>query len=155
MLCLCVPAKAADPNGVGFAGWVMGNNEMLHARIGVAKQNVEWGFSALHFPAKDDTEASYALGFWGAINTPNIGLLQPGQIPPFWGGLSVQGFADVDVDWDFENDKAIIMPGAGIRVEPSKTMSLIARIAYPMGDHGTSVDLNSVQGTLGLAIRWP
>ena len=146
----------AQDEGLDVAAQVMGNSDLLHLRVGLAEGKSQWGLSVLHQPQCAERDDSQAFGAFGLLETPEINLLEPGALPPFWKGLSVQGFANIDVAYDLEYDRVLVLPGVGLMAEPTETMSLMVRAYYPLGDEGIpmSIDLNSLAWEAGLCIRF-
>jgi hypothetical protein len=162
VLCLCATVRGQDPNAppadnIDFSGWILGNSDMLDVRVGVATGLVEWGLNFLYFPQDAAVASHQAIGAWGAVNTPDITLLGADQIPPFWQGLEAAGFADLNLDYDWDNSAIYIMPGAGIRLTPMETMSLRFRVFYPWSSNDEPVgnlDVNALNYSLGLSIQF-
>jgi hypothetical protein len=156
VLLACANCFASDPNdSLQFTSWITGSDDALHIRIGLSESIASWGVSGFLFPGADETETTYAIGAWAALATPDVTVIPVDSLPIGWLGLKLQAFADVDVAYDFPTSRVLVLPGVGIRAEPAKTASLIARWYYPLGEDRDpdTVDLNSFGFEMGLAIQ--
>lgn len=156
---LCVSGVGATESAKkkDVVGELLAKPSRLHMRVGLGEGMVSWGLDVLHFTQTPDFDSSQAFGLFGKIASPSLGLLEPGQLPPFWKGLNLEGFVDLNIDYDPDKDQVIIEPGAGLTVEPTQTMSFIVRGGYPVTPDdrgGGQINFNSLIWELGLCLRF-
>lgn len=156
-------AKSAliDVNDFGASFGTFVNNRMIDARIGLVNKAVTIGFNTLYFPAgqgvviDEQDEGTFAFGMYGEVATPEMTGIGNFKLASLWNGLTMTGFADVNLDYNFSEDCAFVAPGAGVRIAPSEYFSLAFRAYYPMSDDEDAVgdvEFNEVFYALGLVI---
>lgn len=153
---------AATPSA-GFAFGEFANNRMSDTRIGVHYDTMSIGFNALYFPEKygsfdDDGEkvGAMAFGLYGEAETPALTDIGGVKLTSIWSGLSLRGFADLNIAYNPVDDAMFIAPGAGAYVGMTKYMAMAFRAYYPMSNDDDAVggvDFNSMYYSLGLVIR--
>ena len=156
-------AKGAliDVNDFGASFGTFVNNRMIDARIGLVNKAVTVGFNTLYFPAGQGVvidgqdEGTFAFGMYGEVATPEVTGIGNFKLASLWNGLTMTGFADVNLDYNFSEDCAFVAPGVGVRIAPSEYFSLAFRAYYPMSDDEDAVgdvEFNEVFYALGLVI---
>lgn len=161
----CAVAAATEPvkPSAGFTFAELANNRLSDTRIGVKYDTMKLGFNALYFPLEygaidDDGEkvSSMAFGVYGEAETPALTSIGNVQLSNIWSGLTLKGFADLNVAYDPYNECMFVAPGTGVYVGATKYMSMAFRAYYPMSDDDDSlggVDFNSMYFSLGLIIN--
>lgn len=133
-----------------------GNSDVILIRVGLSEPNgiAAWGLSVAHEPESDEVEQATSFGAWGQLST-DVTLLSPGTLG-LWAGLVVKPFIDLDILYDFDNDKITVWPGAGVRIAPTNTLAFVARAVYPLGDDDVpwALEPEEVVGLFGLEITF-
>ena len=157
ILCLAwvlVVPGASPAEDMSVTGQAMGNDDIVLVRVGLAEPNgvASWGISIAHKPETATANQSTSFGAFGMLST-DVEILSPGTLG-LWAGLTAKPFLDLDIMYDIDQSKVQVWPGAGVRLAPTKTLSLVARAIYPVGDSDSpsAVDLNEVMYLFGLEI---
>ena len=134
----------------------MGNSDIVLVRTGLSEPNnvASWGLTVAHKPETSSAAQSTSFGLWGMLST-EIEVLPPGTLG-LWSGLTAKPFVDVDVMYDIDQSRAQVWPGVGVRLAPTNTLALTARLIYPLGDNAlpSAMDLNEFTGLFGLEITF-
>lgn len=153
---LVLLSSTVNAEDMSVVAQALGNSDVILVRVGLAEPNgiAAWGLAVSHEPETVEMEQSTSFGVWGQLST-DITLLSPGTLG-LWAGLTAQPFVDFDILYDFDHDKLAVWPGAGVRIAPTKTLSLVARAVYPLGDDDVPWPLEPEEfvGLFGLEITF-
>jgi len=157
-LILAFATVAYAQHAARWSVWALGNEGQLNLRAGLAWPTTEWGIDVLHFP--NDDGGTQAIGLYGVYQVPDLISLPVRD----WTGISwlpeelkAVPFVGVAVDLALDDYKGLVLPEAGLKIEPTKNMTLIVRWTYKVGDKAVEpkIDLNNLVFNAGLEVAIP